>query len=206
MNQWIKGISLLVAVGFVAILAVQFQTIVEPARSREIKAACKGLRPSPTSPVYQSLAVAKESLPKALEFTAQNHEGKSVKLSDYRGKVVVVNFWGSWCGVCESEKPSLEALQKKYDREDLVVLALASNSEWEPVRKKLPQGSPLTILLDPPKDASENLGAIAKSYGITAVPESFVVDRTGQLRYYFVNKRDWSTSIAETCIDDLVNS
>ena len=206
MPNWTKSLLFTAGIGIVAVLAFQFQTIISPARSREIQAACRGMTPSASSPSYKSLAIPVRDLPEAIDFTAQNNEGKMVKLSDYRGKVVIVNFWGSWCGVCESEKPSLEALQKKYGSDDLVVLALASNSEWEPVRKKLSGDSPLTVLLDPPSSDDENLGAIAKRYGITAVPESFVVDRTGRLRYYFINKRDWSTSIADTCIDDLVRS
>ena len=58
--------------------------------------------------------------------------------------------------------------------------------------------------IDPPNDDG-NLGAIAKSYGITAVPESFVVDRSGKIRHYFINKRNWAGDVAATCMQDLID-
>jgi hypothetical protein len=81
-----------------------------------------------------------------------------------------------------------------------VVLGLASDRSWDPIKKKFPHGTPVKVLLDPPADESDNLGAVSRSYGITAVPESFLVDRDGIIRYYFINKRDWSSGVAQTCI------
>ncbi len=194
----------IVALGVVAAVtlyvAVRYVQMVRPAAAREVKAACNGLRPSPDNPVFGALPSSQP-----VEFKAQNHEGKTVSLSDYRGKVVFVNFWATWCNVCKAEKPGLEELARELeDGEDFVILTLASNAAWKDIRDYFPSGTPLTVLLDPPT-GDDNLGTIAKSFGITAVPESFVIDRDGHIRHYFINKRDWDSGVAQTCLQALID-
>jgi hypothetical protein len=60
------------------------------------------------------------------------------------------------------------------------------------------------VFIDPPSDDG-NIGAITRSWGIKAVPESALIDRQGNLRAYFVNKRDWSSNVAETCIQSVID-
>jgi thiol-disulfide isomerase/thioredoxin len=124
-----------------------------------------------------------------------------VKLSDFRGKVVLLRFWGSWCETCKAEQPSLEQVAASSD--DLVVLAVASDTEWEPIRKKLAGGSNATVLLDPPEDSA--VGPVAEAYGVGKVPESFIIDREGIVRYYLVNRRDWRGSVAQTCLRSILD-
>lgn len=177
-------------------LGIRYAFLVQPAAAREIRAACTGMRPSATNPLLGAVPTGEP-----VDFTAQDHEGNMVKLSDLRGQVVFINFWASWCNVCKAEKPGLDrmagTLQSEY--RDFKVLSLASDPSWEPVRESLPSGSRFQVLLDPP-EGDENLGPIAKSFGLKAVPESFVIDREGRIRYYFINKRDWHSDVAETCI------
>jgi peroxiredoxin len=180
------------------LLAVQYVRLVPPAAAREIQAACTGLRPSAVNPAFGSLPTQGP-----VDFTAQDHNGNMVKLSDYRGKVVFVNFWATWCNVCKAEKPGLERMSSELQSNDFVVLSLASDPSWDLIREHFPDGSPLNILLDPPLD-DDTLGEIAKSFGIKAVPESFVIDREGRIRRYFINKRDWDSGIARTCLKALV--
>lgn len=187
------------AAAITVVVGLMFVTSLKPAAAREIQAACPGLRPAAENAAYGHIPAT------AINFSAQAHDGHMVKLSDFRGRVVLVNFWASWCDVCASEKPSLEVLDDKLSGPDFKILALASDDNWENVKKRLPQGSPLTVLLDPPVKG-QNLGRIAKSYGITAVPESFIVDRDGTIRYYLINKRDWTSGVAETCIRSLLDS
>ncbi|HWN71240.1 MAG TPA: TlpA disulfide reductase family protein [Haliangium sp.] len=181
-------------------LGIRYAFLIQPAAAREIQAACTGLRPSVTNPQLGTVPTAGP-----VDFTAQNYKGEPVKLSDYRGQVVFVNFWASWCNVCKSEKPGLEQMASALQSEhpDFKVLSLASDASWDPVRDRLPKGSSFDVLLDPPA-GDENLGTIAKSFGLKAVPESFVVDRDGRVRYYFINKRDWDSGVAETCIRSVI--
>jgi peroxiredoxin len=195
----LRKIIAIVLVGAASlVLAIQFMRTIEPAAAREVEAACTGLRGSPSSKTIKSIPT------QAPDFTVIDHEGNTKKLSDYRGKVVMVNFWASWCETCEAEKPSLQRLQTELGDDDFVVLALASDVSWAPIAKKFPNGSPLTILLDKPKEEG-SYGPVATAWGIQAVPESFVVDRNGVIRHYFINKRDWDSTIAQTCIQAIID-
>jgi cytochrome c biogenesis protein CcmG, thiol:disulfide interchange protein DsbE len=195
-----KSILLIAAAGITALLAVEYLRLLRPAQAREVQAACRGLRPTVNNKVIGTVPT------KAPEFTAQDHSGKMVKLSDYRGKVVVVRFWASWCETCKAEQPSLEDLAGDIDTEDAVVLSLASDASWDLVRKKLTQGSNTTVLLDPPRDEDSLIGRIAEAYGVEKVPDSFIIDRDGIIRYYLVNKRDWNGAAARTCLRSVLDS
>jgi thiol-disulfide isomerase/thioredoxin len=217
----------------VAVFAL-FLWMVPNAAARELEAACRGLHAE--GELYPVLcpggSSCKAPVP-APEFTAQDMTGKQVKLSDFRGKVVLLNFWASWCGVCKTEKPALTAMAKEMaDKDDFVVLALASDHNWsdalyavmetlapgkaavdpskpeqvaEAYRKVLPNGTPFKLLLDPPA-GDENIGKITASWGIKAVPESALIDRDGNIRAYFINKRDWQSPVAETCLRSVIDA
>lgn len=192
-------IAILLVAGATLLIVIQYARLIEPAAAREVQAACKGLRSAPDNPVFGTVPTTQP-----VDFRAQNHKGEMVSLSDYRGKIVFVNFWATWCNVCKTEKPSLEDMGALLESDDFVVLTLASNGSWDDIREYYPQGAPLTVLLDPPA-GGDNLGTIAKSYGITAVPESFVIDRDGRILGYYINKRDWSSGIAETCLRAIID-
>ncbi|MBC7977111.1 MAG: TlpA family protein disulfide reductase [Myxococcales bacterium] len=228
--------SLLVG-GGVALVGVVvlglFLWMVPNAAARERKAACRGLKDLGTlvdSPLCPNGGTC--ALPVAApEFTAKDITGKDVKLSDFRGKVVLLNFWASWCGVCKTEKPGLSAMATDMASKDFVVLALSSDHSWaEPLasllsvfapaavppgkpemekvgaayRQALPNGTPFKVLIDPP-DGDDNIGKITTSWGIKAVPESALIDRDGNIRAYFVNKRDWHSPVAQTCLRSVID-
>jgi thiol-disulfide isomerase/thioredoxin len=224
------------AVGLIGLAVFAFfMWMVPNAANREVKAACSGLRSqSPAPEACPNGQPCTLPIP-AKDFTAIDHQGKPVKLSDFRGKVVLVNFWASWCGVCKTEKPAIYEMSGDLASDDFVVLALASDRTWTDVlvaiveslaptvpiaspaggeitmtqaldayREGLPNGTPFKVLLDPPS-GDGNIGAIAASWGIKAVPESALIDRKGNLRAYFVNKRDWQSPVAETCLRSLID-
>ena len=222
---WLVGGGV-AAIGVAMLVALLW--MVPTAAARESAAACRGLRGD--QPVEAALCGGKTpcKLPVlAPDFTAVDHQGKPVKLSDFRGKVVLINFWASWCGVCKTEKPAIEALARELGGDDFVVIALASDKSWTDVllslvgslspntrlptgevsfkaaldaySAALPGGIPFEVYLDPPT-GDGNIGAIAAAWGIKAVPESALIDRNGNIRAYFVNKRDWSTPVAKTCL------
>jgi thiol-disulfide isomerase/thioredoxin len=216
----------------VAVLAA-FLWMVPSAAARELQAACRGLKAESTLKVAALCpGGAPCSLPTpAPDFTAKDITGKDVKLSDFRGKVVLLNFWASWCGVCKTEKPSLSEMAAELAGDDFVVVTLASDHTWEDAltgvlqslapravpegkptmekvsaafRQALPNGTPFKVLIDPPP-GDENIGKITAGWGIKAVPESALIDREGNIRAYFVNKRDWHSTVAETCLRSVID-
>jgi thiol-disulfide isomerase/thioredoxin len=241
------------AVAFIGLVVLGFFLWMVPnAAKREQKAACTGLRA--TGPMLCKTALAfggakggEEAVVRAdgeigdkpcplpmqaPDFTAVDNNGRPVSLSQFRGKVVLLNFWASWCGVCKSEKPKLAQMAEDLASDDFVVVALASDRSWQDVllatvgslsprtkvpdgdvsmeqalgvyKQALPSGVPFKVFLDPPK-GDGNIGAIAESWGIKAVPESALIDRNGVIRAYFVNKRDWESPVAETCLRSVID-
>ncbi|MDA0224989.1 MAG: TlpA disulfide reductase family protein, partial [Proteobacteria bacterium] len=113
-------------------------------------------------------------------------DGVRHRLADYRGKVVLVNFWASWCAPCRAEMPSLQALADSLKREPFVVLAVNVGESPEAMRefvKRMPLR--FTLLVDP--------GATtARAWGARALPTTFVLDPEGRPRYRHVGDLDWA--------------
>lgn len=218
--------------GVVALVGVAvaslFLWMVPRGAEREAVAACRGLHGEQA--LNPALCANGKPCPlpiAAPDFTAQDINGNPVKLSSLRGKVVLVNFWASWCGVCKTEKPKLYEMAEEMAGKDFVVVALASDhdsatamtaaiealapnvhvekgNEGAAYKQAFPDGLPFKVWIDPPAGDS-NIGQIAASWGITAVPESALIDRQGNLRAYFVNKRDWQSDVAETCLRSVID-
>lgn len=107
-------------------------------------------------------------------FTLTDLQGNSWTLGDLRGKVVLVNFWATWCPPCRSEMPDLEALYNQYKDQGFVVLAI-SDEDAEKVKKYIDENHyTYTILLDPGRKVNDE-------YNIEGIPKSFVYDREGKL-------------------------
>lgn len=181
-----------------ALLVGYFVWMVQPAAAREVTAACNGLKANPKNKQLGAIPRA------APDFDVQAIDGRHVKLSSYRGKVVLVHFWASWCGACEQEKPSLIKMAEDMTGPDFQVVSLASDIGWEPVKQALPHGAPFQVFLDKP-DEEGSIGPLTSSWGTHAVPESFLIDRRGMIRMYFDNRRDWDSPVAETCIQSIID-
>ena len=110
---------------------------------------------------------------------------QSLRLVDYRGKVVVLNFWASWCTYCAAEWPSLEKLQQQVP--NLVVLAVAFDSNPGDYRQYVidNQLHDMTVVLDPTNRS--NL-----AFGTTRPPETYVIDPQGVIRRKFIGPQDWT--------------
>lgn len=109
----------------------------------------------------------------APDFTLMNLSGEEVSLSDYRGKIVLINFWATWCGFCDMEMPDLQRLDDEND--DLVVLAVDVMEDKETVQKYIDEGGyNFEVVLD-------EKGDITKTYLVSGFPTSYFVDPDGIL-------------------------
>ena len=100
----------------------------------------------------------------------------------------------------------METLQRTYGKDPFTILAVASAKEWPKVREFFPTGTSMTVLLDPPiGDDEAGVGEKAKAWGTTKLPETYLIDKEGRIRYYFVNQRDWKSAQAQQCIRSLLD-
>lgn len=149
---------------------------------------------------FKALGLIKPSRVKAAKsFTAPSPDGNSIRLADYRGKVVFLNFWATWCVPCREEMPSMEQLYRRYKERGLVVLAISVDAEGAkavvPFVKELKLTFP--IGLDPKM-------ALAQQYGVLGIPSSFLVDRKGRLVALALGPRDWDSVTARAVIESLL--
>jgi peroxiredoxin len=159
---------------------------------RTHEAACEALQPAAANPVLGELPAP------APDFTAKDYAGREVSLSSLRGQVVLVNFWATWCKTCVVEMPSMERLVQKMNGRPFRLLAVSVDDDWPTVRKFFAGGTKLQVLLDSERN-------IPKRYGTEKFPESFVVDKDGNVRYYVISDRDWSKPEVAACLDSLMD-
>ena len=125
----------------------------------------------------------------APNFTYPGLNGKMISLSDYRGRVVFLNIWATWCPPCREEMPSMEKLYKGLKGEGFEILAVSIDASGAgavaPFMKEFRLSFP--ALLDPE-------GTIQQRYHTTGIPESFIIDKKGIVVKKVIGATDWATS------------
>ncbi len=112
-------------------------------------------------------------------FSLESIDGKTVTLRDYKGKIILINFWASWCPPCQAEMPSLEAYYRDHKDDGFIVLAVNHKEPQETVAafaEKMDLTFPVLLDTD---------GSTAQTYGVTGMPTSFFVGRDGELLGYW---------------------
>jgi peroxiredoxin len=114
---------------------------------------------------------------KAKNFTLKTYAGSNLKLSELRGKVVLLNFWASWCGPCRQEMPLLNKLHKKYKKLGFSVLGVNVEEDSSKAKQIVKDvGIKFPILFD-----TEN--KVSGLYEVSAMPSTVIIDRSGNMRY-----------------------
>jgi len=124
----------------------------------------------------------------APEFTLQDVAGKALSLAQFRGKIVVLNFWATWCPPCREEIPSLERLNEVFSGKDFVLLAVNVNTDGEEGLKDFLAKNPHSFLVLPDPD-----GKVQNLYGVDKFPETFIIDKEGKIAEHVIGAIDWSS-------------
>lgn len=129
-----------------------------------------------------------EGLPgtRAPQFSLKDAGGTYVSLTTLRGKVVVLNFWSTWCPPCRDEIPSLNRLYERYGDNGLVVLGVSTGSPASQVRGFLKDNAvSYPVLLDGLE--------VSRLYKVYTIPSSFLIDRGGVIVERYLGEKDWSS-------------
>ncbi|MGC1483756.1 MAG: TlpA disulfide reductase family protein [Candidatus Acidiferrum sp.] len=130
-------------------------------------------------------------------------QGKPAHLSDLRGKVVVLNFWGTWCPPCIEETPSLNRLQKYIASRNGVVLGIAADEDQAVYEQFLrDQGVTFPTYRDPA--TKEQHSPIAQSYGTVKFPETYIIDRNGKIARKIIGFQNWDSPQMLTYFDSIL--
>ena len=131
-------------------------------------------------------------------FELQDLSGRSHSLADYRGKVVLVNFWATWCEPCRAEMPSMDRLRSSLQGKPFEVLAV---NLAEPLSRieKFAAEMPLRFPLLRDRDS-----AVAKAWRARVLPASYLVDRDGRIRYVAYGELDWASDPVRSKVIELI--
>ncbi len=131
------------------------------------------------------------------ELALADSAGKAWKLADARGKVVIVNFWASWCEPCRAEMPSLQSLAQLYGDE---LLVLAVNFKERDARvAQFARNAAISLPMPMDRD-----GAVAARWGVTIFPSSVIIGRDGQARWRITGEVDWTGREAARWLEPLL--
>lgn len=135
----------------------------------------------------------------APDFRLKTLKGEAAALSDYRGKIVLINFWATWCGPCKAEMPSMEALYRSYPREDFEILAVSIDIDpAAPIQQFIEDfGFTFPVLLDETFQVNDQ-------YQVRVVPTSVVVDRKGIVTHRLLGAKDWNDPDAKLFLEKLI--
>ncbi len=132
---------------------------------------------------------------KAPQFTINSHD-QTLRLADYRGRIVVLNFWASWCAPCIEEFPSMVVLQQQMPQ--IAVVAISFNDEYNAYKAFVAENhlSSLTTIFDTTQKS--NL-----AFGTTRPPETYIIDRKGIIRRKFIGPQNWTSPEIESYLRSL---
>ena len=140
---------------------------------------------------------------KAPDFTLPDLKGNPVSLNGFKGKVVFLNFWATWCKPCEEEMPSMQLLYNalKSQNQPFEIVAVSIDSEGPEVVQKFIERYNITFTV-----LHDRKGRIKDTYKTTGVPETFIIDQGGIIAEKVWGPRDWRTRDSVKTIMDLLEN
>jgi cytochrome c biogenesis protein CcmG/thiol:disulfide interchange protein DsbE len=133
------------------------------------------------------------------DFTLPDMHGNTVRLADFRGQVVLVNFWATWCYPCRTEMPSMQAVYQEYKQRGFTILAISSDVHGSDAVAPFVQESTLTfpVLLDPQNVVGTRLQ-------VRGIPMSYLLDKQGRIVGMEIGAKNWHSAKMRQLIDQLL--
>ena len=143
--------------------------------------------------IHEHVVVAGDTAP---DFSITADNGRAVTLPNFGGKVLLLNFWASWCGPCVEETPSLSKLAQDYASKGLVVLGVSVDKDPQAYRKFLQKYSPGFLTARDLK--------IHEDFGTYMYPETYIIDAKGRVLLKIAEAADWSDPKVQQYIESLL--
>ena len=132
------------------------------------------------------------------EFNGRMADGRKVSLASLQGKVVVLNFWATWCQECRSEMPAFQQLHREFSGQGLAVIGINAREETTTIRDYAKElGLTFPVIVDPK-------GTINAAYGVIGLPTTFLIGRNGRPVALAVGPREWASTPARAIIQALL--
>jgi peroxiredoxin len=132
------------------------------------------------------------------DFNGRTADGSDLSLASLKGKVVLLNFWATWCLECRPEMPAFERLHREFSAQGLAVVGINAREETSTIRKYAKElGLTFPLISDP-------TGKINSTYGVIGLPTTFLIGRSGRAVALAVGPREWSAKPARALIQALL--
>jgi peroxiredoxin len=132
-------------------------------------------------------------------FTVRDVDGKPVSLSDFKGKVVLLNFWATWCPPCAREMPSMEKLYQAYSAKGFAIVGVSVDVGASRNVKEFAQKLKVTFPILHDRDS-----IVSRHYSVPGVPTSYLIDRRGRIVYRVLGEYDWFGPEAQKAVTGLL--
>ena len=171
----------------------------EPLTPAPSAAVAAGRARLPLAEAIKELDLIKPARQKlADDFTVSTPGGATFRLADQRGKVVMVNFWATWCPPCLEEMPAMERLYRKHKDAGFTLVAISVDADPKKVTPFVSEHKlTMPIGVDPKMD-------LASTYGVRALPSSFIVGRDGNLAALAIGPRHWDNEAAHALVEGML--
>lgn len=161
---------------------------------------CAALVPPPVQARSAPWDIEKLPATTAPAFTLPDLAGKSHTSSTFQGQLLLINFWATWCGPCREEMPALDRLQQKFKDKGLTVIAIAVDSDKALVQQFLGSAPSHFLTLHDPEMTAHD------AYKVYAYPTTFLVDRKGIIRQYWIGPQTWDGDEFAKTIQDYLHA
>ena len=135
------------------------------------------------------------------DFVSQDLQGKTQRFATYRGKVVLLNFWATWCPPCRKEMPAMEQLYQTYKDKGFMIVAVSQDQAPPATVRSFAEELKLSFTVWHDRDS-----LVGKQYSVPGVPASYLIGRDGRIAYKVLGEYDWLSPEARAAVEQLITT